>query len=165
MMSQGLAYPEGNAQTPVKQSKHVDDNYTRQHHPVPAVQYPPTHQHLVDHLPAPSPYTSLPTPLEVSPPTPSPVARIEPADTSSPHSKEAAWQRVAELARRNPPVLPAPASSSSRQSIQKLSAIKKNAEKKQALACLFCRERKIACGRPSLDNPDQTCKYVILAAT
>ncbi|KAG6335804.1 hypothetical protein ID866_3282 [Astraeus odoratus] len=30
-------------------------------------------------------------------------------------------------------------------------------QKKQALACLFCRERKIACGRPSAHNPDQTC--------
>ncbi|KAH7881802.1 hypothetical protein F5I97DRAFT_667173 [Phlebopus sp. FC_14] len=30
-------------------------------------------------------------------------------------------------------------------------------QKKQALACLFCRERKIACGRPSAYSPDQTC--------
>ncbi|KXN88961.1 hypothetical protein AN958_06523 [Leucoagaricus sp. SymC.cos] len=29
--------------------------------------------------------------------------------------------------------------------------------KKLGLACLFCRERKIACGRPSESNPDQTC--------
>ncbi|KAH7927858.1 hypothetical protein BV22DRAFT_989117, partial [Leucogyrophana mollusca] len=32
--------------------------------------------------------------------------------------------------------------------------------KKQALACLFCRERKIACGRPSATSSDQTCKQV-----
>lgn len=31
-------------------------------------------------------------------------------------------------------------------------------QKKQALACLFCRERKIACGRPPAHSPDQTCK-------
>lgn len=31
-------------------------------------------------------------------------------------------------------------------------------QKKQALACLFCRERKIACGRPPANSPDQTCK-------
>jgi hypothetical protein len=31
-------------------------------------------------------------------------------------------------------------------------------KKKLGLACLFCRERKIACGRPSESNPDQTCK-------
>ncbi|KAJ8591807.1 hypothetical protein M405DRAFT_734410 [Rhizopogon salebrosus TDB-379] len=40
----------------------------------------------------------------------------------------------------------------------KTSAPRKNGEqKKQALACLFCRERKIACGRPSAHSPDQTC--------
>jgi len=30
--------------------------------------------------------------------------------------------------------------------------------KKLGLACLFCREREIACGRPLESNPDQTCK-------
>ncbi|KAF7762314.1 transcriptional regulator family: Fungal Specific TF [Agaricus bisporus var. burnettii] len=30
-------------------------------------------------------------------------------------------------------------------------------KKKLGLACLFCRERKIACGRPSESSPDQTC--------
>ncbi|EDR05420.1 uncharacterized protein LACBIDRAFT_303095 [Laccaria bicolor S238N-H82] len=35
---------------------------------------------------------------------------------------------------------------------------KKDGEQKRlSLACLFCRERKIACGRPSEDEPDQTC--------
>ncbi|KAJ7032371.1 hypothetical protein C8F04DRAFT_657995 [Mycena alexandri] len=29
--------------------------------------------------------------------------------------------------------------------------------KKQALSCYFCRERKIACGRPDESNNDQTC--------
>ncbi|KAJ7765347.1 hypothetical protein B0H16DRAFT_1525339 [Mycena metata] len=29
--------------------------------------------------------------------------------------------------------------------------------KKQALSCYFCRERKIACGRPDESNHDQTC--------
>ncbi|KAH0836573.1 hypothetical protein J3R83DRAFT_8273 [Lanmaoa asiatica] len=36
-------------------------------------------------------------------------------------------------------------------------AKKPGEQKKQALACLFCRERKIACGRPPAHNPDQTC--------
>ncbi|KAG9312890.1 hypothetical protein JVU11DRAFT_6323 [Chiua virens] len=41
---------------------------------------------------------------------------------------------------------------------QVMKATKKPGEqKKQALACLFCRERKIACGRPSPHSPDQTC--------
>ena len=31
-------------------------------------------------------------------------------------------------------------------------------EKKQYLACLFCRERKIACGRPAEGSADSTCK-------
>lgn len=48
--------------------------------------------------------------------------------------------------------------SGSSQSILKLSTIKKNAEKKQTLACLFCRERKIACGRPLEGSDDHTCK-------
>ncbi|KAF9494253.1 hypothetical protein BDN71DRAFT_1449149 [Pleurotus eryngii] len=39
----------------------------------------------------------------------------------------------------------------------KLSTIKKNAEKKQIMACLFCRERKIACGRPPEGSEDPTC--------
>ncbi|KAF8845231.1 hypothetical protein BDN67DRAFT_962203 [Paxillus ammoniavirescens] len=36
-------------------------------------------------------------------------------------------------------------------------AKKAGEQKKQALACLFCRERKIACGRPPAHSPDQTC--------
>ena len=51
------------------------------------------------------------------------------------------------------------------QSVLKLTSARKPAEKKQALACLFCRERKIACGRPDPENEDQTCKYVILIST
>ncbi|KAJ6533364.1 hypothetical protein B0H10DRAFT_1935444, partial [Mycena sp. CBHHK59/15] len=29
--------------------------------------------------------------------------------------------------------------------------------KKQALSCFFCRERKIACGRPEEGSPDGRC--------
>ncbi|KAJ7785160.1 hypothetical protein DFH07DRAFT_717930, partial [Mycena maculata] len=29
--------------------------------------------------------------------------------------------------------------------------------KKQALSCFFCRERKIACGRPEEGSKDTTC--------
>ncbi|KAJ7260381.1 hypothetical protein B0H12DRAFT_1004616, partial [Mycena haematopus] len=29
--------------------------------------------------------------------------------------------------------------------------------KKQMLACMFCRERKIRCSRPPTDHPNQTC--------
>ncbi|KAJ7059569.1 hypothetical protein C8F01DRAFT_1144990 [Mycena amicta] len=33
--------------------------------------------------------------------------------------------------------------------------------KKQVMACLFCRERKIGCIRPSEDEPDQTCNQCV----
>jgi hypothetical protein len=54
--------------------------------------------------------------------------------------------------------LSAPGSS---QSVLKLNSHSKKAgtsEKKQTLACLFCRERKIACGRPAEGSADSTCK-------
>ena len=35
---------------------------------------------------------------------------------------------------------------------------KRTAEKKPALACLFCRGRKIACGPPLPESKDKTCK-------
>jgi hypothetical protein len=37
-------------------------------------------------------------------------------------------------------------------------ARKDGRSKRQALACLFCRERKIACGRPAAASGDKTCK-------
>jgi len=41
----------------------------------------------------------------------------------------------------------------------KLHAVKKsNTDGKQTLACLFCRERKIACGRPAGGSADSPCK-------
>lgn len=42
--------------------------------------------------------------------------------------------------------------------IGKTSGTSPSTGKKLGLACLFCRERKIACGRPSESNSDQTCK-------
>ncbi|KAJ7658286.1 hypothetical protein DFH06DRAFT_448604 [Mycena polygramma] len=33
--------------------------------------------------------------------------------------------------------------------------------KRQALACLFCRERKIACGRPADGSPTKTCNQCV----
>jgi hypothetical protein len=42
----------------------------------------------------------------------------------------------------------------------KINQVKKVGAKKQMMACLFCRERKIGCSRPPEDAPDQTCKYV-----
>ncbi|KAI0319717.1 hypothetical protein OF83DRAFT_1054464, partial [Amylostereum chailletii] len=34
---------------------------------------------------------------------------------------------------------------------------RRTVRKKPALACLFCRERKIACGPPAPEDEDQTC--------
>ncbi|KAJ6610522.1 hypothetical protein B0H10DRAFT_109969 [Mycena sp. CBHHK59/15] len=39
----------------------------------------------------------------------------------------------------------------------KITQVKKIGAKKQTMACLFCRERKIGCTRPAEDNLDQTC--------
>ena len=33
-----------------------------------------------------------------------------------------------------------------------------NEPRRPSLACTFCRERKIACGRPPTGSPDPTCK-------
>lgn len=40
----------------------------------------------------------------------------------------------------------------------KINQVKRTgSNKKQLMACLFCRERKIGCSRPPEDEPDQTC--------
>ncbi|TFK52730.1 hypothetical protein OE88DRAFT_1656274 [Heliocybe sulcata] len=41
---------------------------------------------------------------------------------------------------------------------------KKKDDKKTVMACLFCRERKIACGPPPPDAVDRTCKYVCFSS-
>ncbi|TFK61772.1 hypothetical protein BDN72DRAFT_777883 [Pluteus cervinus] len=58
-----------------------------------------------------------------------------------------------------PPSISAPPASHSRKVPPPPSlAIRRAGEqKKQTLACLFCRERKIACGRPAEGSPDPTC--------
>ena len=44
------------------------------------------------------------------------------------------------------------------QSVLKLPSTKRSARHKPAIACLFCRERKIACGAPPVGSADPTCK-------
>lgn len=45
--------------------------------------------------------------------------------------------------------------------LKMLSGKKGNDVRRQpSLACFFCRERKIACGRPAEGSVDRTCKYV-----
>ncbi|KAG8220857.1 hypothetical protein J3R82DRAFT_2351 [Butyriboletus roseoflavus] len=63
-----------------------------------------------------------------------------------------------ELVRQESTILSMPTTTWSIPDDQVMKEAKKPGEqKKQALACLFCRERKIACGRPPAHNPDQTC--------
>ena len=47
------------------------------------------------------------------------------------------------------------------QGVLKLPSTKRSARRKPAIACLFCRERKIACGAPPVGSADTTCKYVV----
>jgi hypothetical protein len=49
------------------------------------------------------------------------------------------------------------------QGVMKLPTTKRSARRKPAIACLFCRERKIACGAPPVGSADTTCKYVFCA--
>ena len=44
------------------------------------------------------------------------------------------------------------------QGVLKLPSTKRCARRKPVLACLFCRERKIACGAPPVGSADPTCK-------
>ncbi|KAI0298404.1 hypothetical protein B0F90DRAFT_1734227 [Multifurca ochricompacta] len=43
------------------------------------------------------------------------------------------------------------------QGVLKLPSTKRSARRKPAIACLFCRERKIACGAPPAGSADTTC--------
>jgi len=43
------------------------------------------------------------------------------------------------------------------QGVLKLPSTKRSARRKPAIACLFCRERKIACGAPPVGSADTTC--------
>ncbi|KAH9053577.1 hypothetical protein EDB87DRAFT_208246 [Lactarius vividus] len=43
------------------------------------------------------------------------------------------------------------------QGVLKLPSTKRSARRKPAIACLFCRERKIACGAPPVGSTDPTC--------
>jgi hypothetical protein len=100
------------------------------------------------------------------PPEPSNASQHNSMSTSSQlHSKwatpSAGQQHQKTLVLPLPSSPPTVAATSSSQSILKLNHhVKKSggSEKKQTLACLFCRERKIACGRPAEGSADSTCK-------
>jgi hypothetical protein len=46
------------------------------------------------------------------------------------------------------------------QGVLKSLSMKQSARRNLAIACLPCRERKIACGAPPVGSADTTCKYV-----
>lgn len=73
--------------------------------------------------------------------------------SSSPEPDEAASELLSPLASTS--------IGRSKFSLKELSGRKRSDEKKPlSLACFFCRERKIACGRPEEGNMDMACKYV-----
>jgi hypothetical protein len=47
------------------------------------------------------------------------------------------------------------------QGVLKLPSTKRGARRRPAIACLFYRERKIACGAPPVGSADTTCKYIV----
>ena len=72
------------------------------------------------------------------------------------YSMRRTWTSMRAMTR--PPSYPG-----SSQLVLKLRKSKKRTsqDKKQPLACWFCRERKIVCGRPDPNSSDRTCKFVI----
>ena len=114
-----------------------------------------------------TPAPSLLYPVLVTDETPSPPTSCE-SDGSSPggtqqyyfHSQclspkakqRAIWHRwsprLKAMSPKRPALRPSPALASKKLAL----------DKKQTLACLFCRGRKIACGPPLPGSPDRTCK-------
>lgn len=78
---------------------------------------------------------------------PQPVATVAPASVSSPSSSPEVRPLLSE---------PIPGSSQATTGGNS----RRNPDKKPALACVFCRGRKIACGPPLKDGDGKTCKYV-----
>jgi len=96
-------------------------------------------------------------------PHPEPRRRVTPP-IEHPTSNRSGTQPRPIARRKNLPdgerqsVTPSP-----RTSGNKILSGKKGADvrRQPSLACFFCRERKIACGRPAEGSVDRTCKYVI----
>jgi hypothetical protein len=106
--------------------------------PTPAVIHP-----IPQHIP----------PSRIPPPAEPPTSKTS---GSVPQSRHASRRKnLTEGERRG-------ASSSPRASGNKVLSGKKgnDVRRQPSLACFFCRERKIACGRPAEGSTDRTCKYV-----
>lgn len=82
-----------------------------------------------------------------------PLINPEPEASGSVPSKERSRARSPSRHRRHRSATESPCGSPRR-----LTPMRKMAEKKPTLACLFCRGRKIACGPPIPGSKDKTCK-------
>jgi hypothetical protein len=114
--------------------------------------------------PLPAPQAPPPPPSHVFEPPPSSQCKYKGMGgrlTSLPVSKqfgspERSARSSSSKSRRSRTLLP---SSRSQGVLKTIVMNRRGSElKKQNLACLFCRERKIACGRPAEGSLDPTCK-------
>ena len=79
--------------------------------------------------------------------------------TPPPLSRGSSSERIAATTTGRQRAAESSPTSATHETVLKLPTAKKsNPDRKQTLACLFCRERKIACGRPPEGSPDDTCK-------
>ncbi|KAH9956349.1 hypothetical protein BC827DRAFT_1270998 [Russula dissimulans] len=105
------------------------------------------------------PSLSIPGPLSYSPgggriPTPL-SSSFSSSDTGTPTSSVNRLENPATSSSLPAPTLvPNPKAG---QGVLKLPSTKRSARRKPAIACLFCRERKIACGAPPVGSADTTC--------
>jgi len=106
----------------------------------------------------PPPSLSIPGSLSYSP-----GVRINTPQSSSFSSSDTGTPTSSVNLMDNPPTsssLPAPTlvpNPKAGQGVLKLPSTKRSARRKPAIACLFCRERKIACGAPPVGSADTTC--------
>ncbi|KAK7052968.1 hypothetical protein VNI00_004288 [Paramarasmius palmivorus] len=116
--------------------------------------YPSQHQHtgiLESHYTSPYPYVAVdpshswPSPASSSSEEATPNDRTIPL----PSSWYGSGYNLSSQVFIPPPAIPIP-------SVHPQNGMRTS--KKALLACLFCRERKIACGRPSIGSADMTCK-------
>ncbi|KAF9001130.1 hypothetical protein BDQ17DRAFT_1244811 [Cyathus striatus] len=98
--------------------------------------------------------------LRKSPPSAASLRDAEATDTGAP--RQPGWTPPS---KRQEKVKPRTSSASTSFPKTAKSATKKNTSgsepKRLSLACLFCRERKIACGRPAAGSLDQRCNQCV----
>ncbi|KAH8990847.1 hypothetical protein EDB92DRAFT_729603 [Lactarius akahatsu] len=114
--------------------------------PPPSKRHPPPPSLAIPGQLAYSPGARNPTPLSSS---------FSSSDIGTPTSSIHLDTNAASSSQVAPPVsAPNPKAG---QGVLKLPSTKRSARRKPAIACLFCRERKIACGAPPVGSADPTC--------